>query len=112
MGLASAGSGKNITLLWENSSPTVSFSAKKISLSLSGYDLVVCAAYNSATSLFCVPAVIADVNGGGGIILGSRDGRYRSFNADETGVTFSAGQDQSETANNVCIPYKLFGIKL
>lgn len=112
MGLMSVGGGTRIDLLWTNSSPASSFKAQTVSLDLSSYKSIICVAYNSISSLFCMPAVFADVQDGSGIILGSRDGRYRSFTVSKNGVSFIDAQDQSAAANNTCVPYKIYGLKI
>ena len=104
-------------LLWTNSSPSSSFSAKTVALSLSGYNLVYVEAY--------VPDFSCLVGGFGVVgasyrtqLFSAVNGRHvRNFTASTSGVTFTkgesaGGQTQGVSDNNATmIPYKIYGIK-
>lgn len=116
LNLESVGGGMQIDLLWTNPSPTASFSAKTVSLDLSGYDSVMVISDNDYGSIF--PPVIVDM-GKSGILLQCTDViRYRKFRTSATGVEFENGSVQNSynvaeavsTNSKIVIPYKIYGI--
>lgn len=102
-----------IVLLWTNSNTHTQFSARKISVNLSSYNLVLIMCrrgsetgdrYERITTSMIVPV------GEGGVLIVQAEGTaYREFDTDQSGVTFMNGANNS---NGSCIPYKIYGIKL
>ena len=102
------------TLLWTNSSPTNEFSPQKISLDLSNYDGVIIEVSNGTThSNGCLAKIPKD----NPLTLGT--GVTESVNAisrnitaiDNTGITFDAGKNGGDVANQFMIPVNIWGYK-
>ena len=108
------------TLLWTNPNPTSSFSVQTISLDLSKYDAVeVVASYykdnNRRTSsrIFTKDGTECSL-----IVNGLPYFLCRELIVKDTGLEFGNGYSYGTYAswsrsvdNNVCIPYKIYGIK-
>lgn len=101
-----AKAGSTIELLWTNSSPSATFPAKKVSLDLSGYDLVMVLGWSYQASAVC-SSIIVPVGVKGVITLVGAGTAYRNFSTSSTGVTFEAA-----SVENTATPYKIYGIKL
>lgn len=107
--------GIDMDLLWENASPTSSFSAQTISLDLSEYRLifVVCKGDTGDTNY---PTALAEFNTLTQIGTFNGYTRFRTFTATATGVQFGGGYKQTSYSNDssdnsATIPYKIYGIK-
>ena len=111
------GGGSSWTLLWSNSSPSSSFAAQTIPLSLSAYSVIAiackqqdstaidmaipCLGFVGNTLQCCIPNI------------GSTQYFYkRTATIASTGVTFSTGyrNTNSTTGTNYCIPVAIYGV--
>ena len=118
-----------IDKLWTNPSPTASFDAQTISLDLSNYDEVEIK-YAGSTSWTVDDSITVKkerrayasiVAGNAGLQSTSNTVLYlgnRTFTVSDTGVVCSAGYALTSggsyvsSANNVCIPIEIYGIKI
>lgn len=103
--VASLGTTK-IVLLWTNSSPSSTFPAKKVSLSLSGYHAVLVLGWSYSAEAVC-SSILVPVGSKGVITLVGTGTAYRNFSTSSSGVTFEAA-----SVENTATPYKIYGIKL
>lgn len=95
-----------IVLLWTNSSPSSTFPAKKVSLSLSGYHAVLVLGWSYSAEAVC-SSILVPVGSKGVITLVGTGMAYRNFTTSTTGITFEAA-----SVENTATPYKIYGIKL
>lgn len=95
-----------IVLLWTNSSPSSTFPAKKVSLSLSGYHAVLVLGWSYSAEAVC-SSILVPVGSKGVITLVGTGTAYRNFSTSSSGVTFEAA-----SVENTATPYKIYGIKL
>lgn len=106
----------HMDLLWENASPTATFSAQTVSLDLSGYHYV----------YVIVRATTGEAHFGSHIVpVGTSQEllcvattylRKRNATISTNGVTFDGGYNQSsinswEASTASAIPYRIYGIK-
>lgn len=107
-------SGATFDLLWTNSAPSSSFSAKTVSLDLTDYDAVLIVFLANATDLNRQASMIVLKNGKQHILfmmyLTGTNFRTRYATATDTGVVFSTGYSGSTAGTNTTIPYKIYGI--
>lgn len=100
------------TVLWENPSPTASFSAQNISLNSSDYDVLDWYYYaNNASKCISVSSLkgmstMLHLSAGNDVY--SRSVEYNSA----TSFTVNAGYNVNTANNNVCVPIKVIGRKL
>lgn len=103
------------TKLWENQNPSVVFSAQKITLDLSKYEIFMIeympsTAYNTLISYQMSPktasgfyallnACIVDTS------------LWRNLTIDDTGITFTGGRfgANSSESDGVCVPVRIYG---
>lgn len=107
-------------LLWENASPTSSFSSQTIPMDLSAYDVVAIAygIFNDSDGAikFAFAIVDSPFNSGKAFMdgafayAGSRNVR-RYFVASSTGVDIQAGYYNTGDNATACVPYRIYGIK-
>ena len=110
------------TLLWENPNPSASFTAQNITLSSSDYDLLLMLFYQHGQGSQTVSVVTVKglgfylmrtgsdsrgAQGGGRICNYVSDTEY----AIDNGYS-SIGATYYGIENGICIPYKVYGIKL
>lgn len=121
-----------INLLWTNPNPTSSFAAQKVSLDLSGYDMIEIVSYsrigqdtnyNGYTSGKFLKGKAGNISNAC-FIGASIDYIYlmsRPFSSNNTGITFEKGSTlytnsnshtATVTSNSSIIPYQIYGIKL
>ena len=110
-------------LLWTNASPTSSFAAQTVSLSLSGYDAIILMAQDIDTEpeSYYIPKTY-----GSTYIYGHRDFEnsntipltYRHISVSNTGIVFSSGQykllsgsNSPTVRNDFRVPTAIYGIK-
>lgn len=115
--------GVQIVKLWTNASPTSSFAAQTVSLSLSGYDAVLVIAYNAGASAYIAGSACVFVPIGKAFILTRHVSSWstsfgqRTGTTSATGVTFYAGayylysSGSGATDNGEVVPYQIYGIK-
>lgn len=89
-----------IVLLWTNSSPSSTFPAKKVSLSLSGYHAVLVLGWSYSAEAVC-SSILVPVGSKGVITLVGTGTAYRNFSTSSSGVTFEAA-----SVENTATPYK------
>lgn len=101
-----------MTKLWENPSPTASFSAQNIQLSSSDYDLLLVIANMEATNPYAITTIFEKgKNGIIGISTGTSGFRFRQFTySDATTIAVGSG-NKNGTDDTVCIPIAIYGIK-
>ena len=107
--------------LWENANPTSAFAGQRVSVSITDYDLImVCAKwFYSATTIKSIIIPTGD-NLEIEFAIPRTDGALvarRYATAGNNSITFSdgvsaTGNTASTTNNDVCIPVKIYGIKL
>lgn len=106
----------SMELLWENASPTSEFAAQSVYLSLSKYDAVAIQFYYATTLSWCVECR-CNVGKTGLANVSMKSNYYRQFNVETTRVRFESGLEyttyggDTTSANNILIPYKIYGIK-
>ena len=105
-------------LLWENPNPSAEFAAQKISISNLGEYNVVKIVYRDeiTTNIFCtIDITERDISYDARCGYDRIRSRYYTINSDNT-ITVNDGRFQTgigtfNTANTVCVPYKIYGIK-
>jgi len=99
-------------LLWENASPTSSFTPQTISLDLSGYKfvLVVMGAYSSSTVTLPTAITPIGMSGCGSWANGSNNAT-RQYTVSPSGVTFADGYKSGAVDNTYCKPLEIYGVK-
>lgn len=116
------GGGMGMKLLWENSDPTQSFAAGDVTLSSSDYDMLI-VMYRMTTSRNYIKSVVIPKSSTAYLDVGyftSADNQviyYRTLSSvdDLTVHIYNASKvaNSSETMDNsVCIPYRIYGIKV
>ena len=111
-----SGGGVQMELLWKNASPGT-FVSQKIELDLTEYSEV--GIIFSVENMYTlIPFYRIPIGCGGTCFYSGTYTHYRTFVVDETGVSFqnafkrlSYGSSSAETANNLCFPYRIYGIK-
>lgn len=101
-------------LLWENASPTSSFAAQTLNISLTNYDLVLCVFRNGSENDNA--SVIIPVGVDGVLIVphesGSGGNKYRTFSPTTSGIAIGDGKTGGTgTVNTNNIPRLIYGIK-
>lgn len=115
--VAYAQGGAKMDLLWTNPSPTSAFAGKTISIDLSNYDLIIIDHYTnnavgSDTQQHMQQILLKEV-GQGFLISGFNYYQRRKVSLiDNTGITFGGGWYIAQADNSVCIPQKIYGIKM
>jgi len=123
-GTSEGGGGSSVTIteLWTNPSPTSTFSAQTVAVSLAGYDYIgICTKISTGSvsktgiQFFMLDYVTgSSVNG----ILpyngqNGQCGRRTFYVLDDlSGVAFQAAYIDNSTSNGYILPYKIYGIKL
>ena len=101
--------------LWENSDPTVAFTAKTISGDLSAYDAFLIEYGGSTTYYNNIMSEIVLKNGKqymlSCILASGNTPRNRGVTATDSGITFSGGYQSGSANNNAVIPLVIHGIK-
>lgn len=127
LGADDVGAMSKLTLLWTNASPTSSFDAQTVPLTLTGYAAVIVefkGDYQSETDgnrakAYSVAFVDSDI-AYGGILPETRSSRlslrYRMTTATSSGVTFQTGSYNASavaagTSTQIAIPLRIWGIK-
>ena len=115
--IAYAQGGVKMDLLWTNPNPTSSFGAQTISIDLSDYSLIIISHYTNNAVGFDTAQVIQQIipiaDGQSSLIAGMNYYQRRKVSAiSNTGVTFNSGQYIAQENNGVCIPQKIYGIKM
>lgn len=102
--------------LWENPSPTASYSAQTVILDLSGYDFVLVGAYFPPLTELPTAYTLCHIGGTGLIYLNVNSRHLRFFEASTTGVHFEVGQSSSSPSANVApnnataVPSVIYGV--
>lgn len=96
----------NVTLLWENPSPSAPFAAQKLPLDLTKYTFVFIEAV-AATAWLKVGGTNAHMYSN---IITSL--RVRACSAETDGVTFTAGYNNATQDNSEVIPLRIYGINI
>lgn len=106
--------GLSVTLLWENASPTSSFSPQTISMDLSGYDMAAIETYYSTEYNFLLSA-FGRIEGKDilTIMASGRENKVgtRGVTVSETGFVFSYARYGGAENNTYCVPVRIYGIK-
>ena len=105
-------------LLWENSNPTVEFTAQTVSLDLSDYAGVIVEFKKTTTSTKINTRLYAKKNedvdeifGAGSYYTKGDSNTARGVNVTDTGVTFAEGYRNMTSDNNTTIPIRIYGVK-
>lgn len=104
-------------LLWENPSPSSTFSAQTITLNLSDYDGVIIDVYGYTTQQYVQSRVKYFKNDSYNNDLGcgykgdSTSASRQIVMVDDNGVTFGNGYSGSSIDNSECIPFKIYGYR-
>jgi len=107
-----------MTKLWENPSPTASFSEQTVALDLSDYDaVIVSAGYDNSSSHRNINCFTSFVGSSGTIDMTNygASARQRTFDVATTGIRFTAtyfNGSSSSIDNTTCIPLAIYGIKI
>lgn len=110
--------GMKMDLLWTNPSPTSEFSAQTVSVDLSGYDAfyVECTVQSSYPTLKSSSVILANSSSTCSGIDGGGYVRSRTITCNNNGFTTESGRyvqkDGQGVANDSCIPYRIYGIKM
>lgn len=105
--------GISITKLWENESPTSSFSGQTIELDLSEYQLIllyarISTSYESLNSASAVVGKYSRING----VWGNNNNVFhRAFTPSATGIVFEGGYYNGAYNASYLIPQYIYGIK-
>ena len=102
-----------ITKLWENASPTSSFSGQTIAVDLSGYDFYLVTAMASTSSHYVI-SNISPVDNGGLLSFSWGDTAapvHRSYVRTDDGIQFYGAYYNKAGNQSYLMPYKIFGIK-
>lgn len=105
--------GVSITKLWENESPTSSFSGQTIELDLSEYQLIllyarISTSYESLNSASAVVGKYSRING----VWGNNNNVFhRAFTPSVTGIVFEGGYYNGAYNASYLIPQYIYGIK-
>ena len=113
------------TLLWQNASPTSSFSEQYlVSSAVTGYDLILIVCNMTTTNPFGMTCVIEPVsqsegvvcfpavgNGPSGLTISTPYTRYFEVYSNG-GLWAKSGNKGTTVDNTACIPYRVYGIKL
>ena len=106
--------GCDIDLIWENSSPTSSFSAQTVAMDLSEYNYLTLVFKYSTTSAYyntlAVPTDGLTYRVTIGNSQNSNNG-IRNFTTSATGISFEAGYYNASSNNTYLVPYKVYGIR-
>lgn len=101
-----------MVLLWENPSPSASFSAQSIQFSYDGYKFLLITfdlnGIGDLTTAFQVAQDGASVTAG--TYLNSIN-RKREGTITATGISFQGGVESSQPKNSIMIPLAIYGIK-
>ena len=104
--------GTQMKLLWTNSNPEASFTAKSVSVSLSGYDFAIVVMKNPGLPTFLFKGQRA------ALVDPMYTSAWRYATASNSGIQFEAGNywkgyaGESAVDNGRCKPWKIFGVKL
>ena len=102
-------------LLWENASPTSSFSPQTIQLDLSGYNQVLVCAYFATNWANICNTILCDVGDKGYLestaMAGTRLGRVFLPKSSEVEFKECNSSGNPNPDNNSIIPHKIYGIK-
>lgn len=115
--IAYAQGGMKMDLLWTNPNPSSSFSAQTIPIDLSDYSLIIISHYTNNAVGFDTAQVIQQIipkaDGQSFLIAGMNYYQRRKVSAiSNSGITFNSGQYIAQENNTVCIPQKIYGIKM
>lgn len=114
------------TLLWSNASPTSSFAAQTVSLDLSEYGYIDIECRHTTSKDEYVVVRIPKGQSYYNYFVSELDDtssynphfRSRKITTSDSGVTFgggynkSAGATYAQTGNNMCVPIRIYGVKL
>ena len=109
--------GIQIKKLWQNASPTSTFTAQTISLDLSGYTDILVQYYVVKKDANGIRSLIVPVGDYGSMGVSSSINRARTFQVLTTGVKFEAGyywgvyNSGSSVDNTWLTPHRIFGVK-
>lgn len=110
--------GLRMDLLWENDSPSSSFSAQTVTVDLSGYaQFMVVPIFSSSTRNLCPPVISAVEDGVvSGMVCGSGSGdhvgsRTCYYDSSVPGIVFAGGNYSGASNNAYCIPMFIYGIR-
>ena len=103
------------TKLWENQNPSVAFSAQKITLDLSKYEIFMIeympsTSYNTTISYQMSPKTAS----GFYALLNAcimDTSLWRNLTIDDTGITFTGGRfgANASESDGVCVPVRIYG---
>ena len=99
----------NMDLLWENASPTTSFSAQTISLDLSEYKYIYLVGNDSVVGTR--PSTLIITGNRGQLVVAAASSGRRNVITRTSEISFEIGLTGDQTNNNRCIPYQVYGIK-
>lgn len=101
-------------LLWTNPSPTTEFQAQTVELDLSGYGAVMVVCKQATTSsVYNVAIGIKDLQNQTVARVGASAMADRKFTPTDTGIQFTTGYDQNNSARaDWIVPYKIYGVAL
>jgi hypothetical protein len=118
------GGSTSFTLLWQNASPTSAFAAQKVSLDLSGYDMVFinflthCASGSFRWYHRSEISHIGNYHKVVGFCETGTDIGFRCFSTADDGINFTAAyytttfsSSSWSNSNNLYIPLNIYGIK-
>lgn len=99
-------------LLWENSSPSVEFTAQTVSLDLSDYAGVI-VEYNAETSVSNLCSRVYIKKGESNLASGkyTSRGEARAISLSDIGVVFGDAKVDVTSINDKIIPTKIYGVK-
>lgn len=107
------------TLLWTNPNKSTGFSARTVSLDLTGYKAVVvmCVDYCGSQSRWTLTSTMTPIDEYGIVVCPYIDGSKlnnfsaRKFTVSSTGIAFDSGYNQSASNDNNAVPFYIYGIK-
>lgn len=111
-GGGSGGGGITMSLIWTNPNPTATFAAQTVAVDLSGYDAVLIAFLGSGDVSRQMTQLCFF---GGNVLVGSIEAssgvRTRKATVSSSDIVFGGGYNDGSSANGVCIPLYIYGIK-
>lgn len=109
-----AGASKGIKLLWENPSPTATFTAQTISISedLTKYDFFLVSYGADATNYYLQTAIVWLGQQSQLFYMTWGGARYqRAVTINATSIVFGNASSNNSTSNGVAVPYQVYGVK-